>query len=150
MKKFLSVCLAIISLVSCNEDEPVPFDQGMLPEPVESTGVQGNNTTSITGMFNSYAHGLSGTASLYTLANQQRVFQLEEFTMSAGPDVYVFFSKSNNYSESNTIGVAKLTKGYSNATLSITIDEAINPHTHPFVLIYCVQYNSLFGYAQLR
>lgn len=150
MKKFVGVCLTILFLASCNEDEPAPFKQGMLTEPAESAGTPNNTSASLTGMFSSFAHGLSGNASLYTLANKERVIQLEEFTMSAGPDVYVFFSKSNNYSESNTIGVAKLTKTYNNATLSITIDPAIDLKTHPFVLVYCVQYNSLFGYAELK
>ena len=148
MKQFLRAGLITFMFASCNDDEPVPFEQ-VLKEPEESASPP-NNSALLTGTFTSFAHGLSGAASQYTLNNQQRIIQLEDFTMSAGPDVYVFLSKSNNYSKSNTIGIAKLNKGYSNALLSITLDPAINLETHPFVLVYCVEFSSLFGFAELK
>lgn len=150
MKKLIGLCLLTLMLVSCNDDEPTPFEQGALKEPEESAGMPNNTTASLAGLFTSFAHGLSGKALSYTLADQQRIIQLEDFTMSAGPDVYVFLSRSNNYSKSNTIGIAKLTRSYSNASLNITIDPAVDLAAHPFVLVYCVQYNSLFGYAELK
>jgi hypothetical protein len=148
MKTFLLTGVFILIFASCNDDEPVPFDQ-VLNEPEESTGPP-NNGSLLTGTFTSFAHGLSGSVSQYTLDNQQRIIQLEDFTMSSGPDVFVFLSKTNNYSESNTIGVAKLTKSYDRVRLSIPLDPAINLQTHPFVLVYCVQFSSLFGFAELK
>jgi hypothetical protein len=150
MKQLLSLGLIVLSLVSCNDDEPAPFAQRGLIEPEEAAGPPNNASASLTGMFTSFAHSLSGNASLYTRVDQQRTIQLEDFTMSAGPDVYVLLSRSNNYSKSNTIGIAKLNKGYSNSLLNITIDPSIDLNTHPFVLVYCVEYNSLFGFAELK
>lgn len=146
-----TICLfTLLLMVSCNEDEPAPIDPSSLNEPKVATGAPANAMTTFTGVFTSFAHSLSGKASVYTFDDQKRTIQLEEFTMTAGPDVYVFVSKSNNYSQSNTIGVAMLTNGYSNSTLSIPLDASINLQTHPYVLVYCLKYNSLFGYAELK
>ena len=70
------------------------------------------------GVFTSYAHDLSGKASLFCGDDDNKAIRLEDFNMLAGPDVYVFISKSNNYSKSNVIEVAKLTSGYMDSDIN--------------------------------
>ena len=102
------------------------------------------------GVFTSYAHDLSGKASLFCGDDDSKAIRLEDFNMLAGPDVYVFISKSNNYSKANVIEVAKLTSGYLDSDINFDFKSQNFTGDYKFVLVYCVQYNSLFGYAELE
>ena len=112
-----------------------------LPENKKQTGA---------GVFTSYAHDLSGKASLFCGDDDNKAIRLEDFNMLAGPDVYVFISKSNNYSKANVIEVAKLTSGYMDSDINFDFKSQSFTSEYKFVLVYCVQYNSLFGYAELE
>jgi hypothetical protein len=87
---------------------------------------------------------------VYTEPNNKRTLRLENFTMTPGPDVYVFVSKTNNYSAANTIPITMLKESYNNSNLSLALDDQIDLTTHKFVLVYCVQFSSLFGYAETK
>lgn len=102
------------------------------------------------GVFTSYAHDLSGKASLFCGDDDNKAIRLEDFNMLAGPDVYVFISKSNNYSKANVIEVAKLNSGYLDSDINFDFKSQSFTADYKFVLVYCVQYNSLFGYAELE
>ena len=113
----------------------------MVPENKKQTGA---------GVFTSYAHDLSGKASLFCGDDGNKAIRLEDFNMLAGPDVYIFISKSNNYSKANVIEVAKLTSGYMDSNINFDLKSQSFTSEHKFVLVYCVQYNSLFGFAELE
>ena len=113
----------------------------MAPDDKKQTGA---------GVFTSYAHALSGKASLFCGDDENKAIRLEDFNMLAGPDVYVFVSKSNNYSKANVIEVAKLTSGYMDSNINFDFKSHGLTSEYKFVLVYCVQYNSLFGYAELE
>lgn len=138
----LASCLAF----SCGSEEEVVPDttndmvMDMTPDDQDAKGM---------GVFTSYAHNLSGKAILLSDNNSNTV-RLEDFNMTAGPDVYVFVSRSNNYSQANVIQVAKLTSGYVDSDINLSFNSAEFTREHKFVLVYCVQYNSLFGYAELK
>jgi len=138
------LCLAI-ACVSCGEEElsrgPNNSIMDMAPENKTQTGA---------GVFTSYAHDLSGKASLFCGDDDNKVIRLEKFNMVAGPDVYVFVSKSNNYSKANVIEVAKLTSGYMDSDINLDFESQSFTSDYKFVLVYCVQYNSLFGFAELE
>ena len=141
----LFVCVATLSL-SCGEEETVSGGPNssimdMVPENKKQTGA---------GVFTSYAHDLSGKASLFCGDDDNKAIRLEDFNMLAGPDVYVFISKSNNYSKANAIEVAKLTAGYMDSDINFDFKSQGLTSDHKFVLVYCVQYNSLFGFAELE
>ncbi len=151
MKLFFIMCMIAGLAFSCNEpDEPVRARLGMLEEPETSTGPLSNSNAALTATFATFAHGLSGNVSVYDLDHQQQLVRLEHFTMTAGPDVYVFVSKSNNYSLANTVAIARLGKEYNDAFLNIKIDQSVDLETYKFVLVYCVKFNSLFGFAELK
>ena len=140
----LFVCVAISS-ISCGEETvsggPNSLIMDMAPENKKQTGA---------GAFTSYAHDLSGKASLFCGDGDNKAIRLEDFNMLAGPDVYVFISKSNNYSKANVIEVAKLTSGYMDSDINFDFKSQSFNSEYKFVLVYCVQYNSLFGYAELE
>lgn len=135
--------------MSCKSEDPKP-DMGLLPEPVVSPNPPENAQALTMGDFTSYAHNLAGRSTLYVGDADKKILRFEEFTMTQGPDVYVFLSESNNYSKANVIPIAKLTEGYSDASLHFNVDSSIDLNIHKFVLVYCVQYNSLFGYTELK
>ena len=140
----LFVLVATLSL-SCGEETvsggPNSSIMDMVPENKKQTGA---------GVFTSYAHDLSGKASLFCGDDDSKAIRLEDFNMLAGPDVYVFISKSNNYSKANAIEVAKLTSGYLDSDINFNFKSQDFTSDHKFVLVYCVQYNSLFGFAELE
>ena len=48
------------------------------------------------------------------------------------------------------IEVAKLTSGYMHSDINFDFKSQGFTSEYKFVLVYCVQYNSLFGYAELE
>lgn len=151
MKSITSLIFVIIILASCSKQgDPAPVNPEVLQDPVESVDPPVNAMASLMGVFSSYAHSLAGNAVVYTDEQGNRTLRLENYTMTEGPDVYVFLSKTNNYSQANTIGISKLKNSFNDSALHLSVDPQIDLHTHKFVLIYCVQYNSLFGYAELK
>jgi hypothetical protein len=150
MKQFPAAFISgLLLLVACGGEEPEPVVKIDLADPSEGIEVPVGAKATAMGKFTSYAHGLAGNAVLYTDPQGMRTLRFENFKMSAGPDVYVLVSKSNNYSEANTVAISMLKGGYDNTSLSFTIDPAIDLTTHPYVLVYCVQFSSLFGYSEL-
>jgi hypothetical protein len=146
---FLFVSLVLVLATSCtSEDDPQPVN-GDLQDPQVGADVPANSTVQTMGTFTSYAHGLSGKAVLYIDDQGKHTLRLENFTMSSGPDVYVLFSKTNNYSEANTVAIATLKDGYSNENLNINVPSSVDLGTHKFVLVYCLQFHSLFGFSEL-
>lgn len=141
--------LLVLLFASCGSDEPQPI-MGELVDPQVGVDPPTNPASIAAGAFTSFAHSLSGSATLYTDAQGARTLHFENFTMTKGPDVYVFFSKTNNYSEANTVPLSMLKNEYTNTSLSFEIPSMVNTSTHPFVLVYCVQFSSLFGYSELK
>jgi hypothetical protein len=153
MKQFCKLLVAFIIVLgsSCsNEDDAAPAKNENLPEPQVGAGPPSNSSAISMGTFASFAHGLSGEAVLYTDPQGNRTLRFETFTMTAGPDVYVLFSKTNNYSAANTVAISMLKEGYANADLNFNIPSDINIEAHKFILVYCIQYSSLFGYSELK
>jgi hypothetical protein len=147
---FLFVSVALVLAASCaSEDDPTPVN-GALQDPEVGADVPANSTVQTMGTFTSYAHGLAGKAVLYSNDQGEHTLRLENFTMSSGPDVYVLFSKTNNYSEANTVAISMLKDGYSNENLNINVPDSIDLNTHKFVLVYCIQFHSLFGFSELK
>lgn len=143
------IAMLMLSASCSTQEDPAPIVQENLQEPQEEAEAPANVTATTMGTFTNFGHGLSGKAVLYIDAKGERTLRLQDFTMIAGPDVYVLFSKTNNYSTANTIALSKLKEGYEKANLSFNVTNDINLDTHKFILVYCVQYSSLFGYSEL-
>ena len=149
MKIILIVACACL-LFSCKNTEDIEANMNNASsQPVVSVNPHENSAVAGMGSFTSYVHNLAGKCTLYVDSANIRILRFEDFNMSQGPDVYVFLSKANNYSEANVVQLARLGDGYSKASLHFNVDPTIDLSKYQFVLVYCVQYNSLFGYAEL-
>jgi hypothetical protein len=150
MKNYSSLLSICLFLIACDGSEPAPVDKDQLSEVETGAGVPMNSTVAANGSFTSFAHSLGGNAALYTDAQGMKTLRFENFNMTEGPDVYVMVSKANNYSEANTIPVAMLKGSFTGTSLNVKLDNSIDLATHKFVLVYCVQFSSLFGYSELK
>ena len=146
----VSVLMILSGLIffSCSKSGSDPTPDGGLS--MVNDAAPSNSTVFKMGMFVSYAHGLDGTAALYVDPAGAKVLRFENFTMSQGPDVYVYLSKANNFSKANVIEVSKLTDGHSKSNINFKVTSPSYTSDHKFVLVYCVQYNSLFGNTELK
>ena len=136
----------LFCMMSCNEKTDAEIVPDMNDPQVHDDGSDLNALKR--GSFTSYAHNLKGAVGLYKDTLEMKAFHLEGFSMTQGPDVRVYISKTNNYSNANTIEIAQLKETYSNQ--DITIPVVNYPDEYKFVLIYCLEFHSLFGYAELK
>ena len=144
MKNVLYVLLfPVFILLSCKKD--TPMQQMLNDDPTMALDTIGE------GIFTSYAHSLSGDAILYTEVSGSKILRLQNFNMTAGPDVYVFLSTTSSYS-TGAIQIAQLAVNtdYTNSNINFTVSSPSYTAAHKYVLIYCVQFSSLFGYADLQ
>ena len=145
--KFLAIVALVLLSSSCEDAIDSPSTSGSNPtnpetnDPLPSGGLKH-------GAFTSYEHNLKGSVTLHLDTLNGTFIRLEEFTMLQGPDVRVYVSKSNNYSKANTIEIAMLKDSYLDRNIDIPI--ANYSDAHKFVLVYCLEFHALFGYAELE
>lgn len=84
---------------------------------------------------------VSGEAKIYLEGNQYKV-QLEDFTISSGPDLKVYLSKAATPTDFVNLGNLTSQTVYS-------IPQSVNVAQYSYVLIHCQQYNHLFAIAEL-
>jgi len=103
-----------------------------------------------TGTFTGYDHSLAGKVTVIKDTTSNIILRLENYTMTEGPDVDVYLSKTSSYSSSNVVKIAHLDIGYSNSTENIDIDNSIDLATYKYVIVWCNKYSVLFGYTELK
>jgi hypothetical protein len=74
--------------------------------------------------------------------NSEYKLRLVNFSISSGPDLKVYLSKSNTPTEFVNLGNL-------NASTVYVIPKGVDLKQYPFVLIHCQQYNHLFAVAEL-
>lgn len=84
---------------------------------------------------------VAGGVKIYFDSNQYKL-KLENFSISDGPDLKVYLSKSNTPTEFVNLGNLNPTTVYS-------IPESVDVSSYKYVLIHCQQYNHLFAIAEL-
>lgn len=135
MKKMVLISIALIILNACQEEGELTHDKVIAP-------IEATSELQYSGEF--YATSgitVSGQANIYLEGSKHRV-QLENFSVSSGPDLKVYLSKSASPSEFVNLG--NLT-----AATVYDIPEGVNPMDYSHVLIHCQQYNHLFAIAPL-
>jgi hypothetical protein len=134
MKK-LFLLLVLIGFTSCQVEGELTKDK--IDKPIEA-----NSILKYSGTFTGTSGiNASGQAKIYLEGTQYRL-QLEGFSVSNGPDLKVYLSKSSSPSEFVTLG--NLT---SSTIYNIPLEVNVNAYSH--VLIHCQQYNHLFAIAAL-
>ncbi len=135
MKKILYLVPVLLSLVSCQEEGPLTRDQEkVILNPIAELKYSGVfvPTSGIT---------VSGEAKIY-LENGQYKVNLENFSVSNGPDLKVYLSKAATPSEFVNLGNLTSQTVY-------PIPSTVNVSDYSHVLIHCQQYNHLFAIASL-
>ena len=84
---------------------------------------------------------VAGEAKIYQEGNQYKL-QLDNFTITEGPDLKVYLSKSSSPNE--FINLGNLT-----AATVYAIPQQVDFSQYKYVLIHCQQYNHLFAIAEL-
>lgn len=70
----------------------------------EKTGASsGSATRLVSGSFHSVAHKSSGTATVYKLADGNRVLRFTDFETSNGPDVHVYLVAAKDAADNDTV-----------------------------------------------
>lgn len=94
-------------------------------------------------------HSVSGKGLLFKDANNNIILRLENFNMTAGPNVDLFLSKTNTYN-AQVIKIKDLTTGFSNSSFNTDVDDTIDFSQYHYVILWCVDYSVQFGYADLN
>jgi len=103
---------------------------------------QPNNLVKYQGVF-SPTSGIngSGIVKIY-LENNQFKLALENYSISSGPDLKVYLSKSNTPTDFVNLGNLNSATVYS-------VPQNVDLMVYKYVLIHCQQYNHLFAVAEL-
>jgi len=84
---------------------------------------------------------VTGGVKIY-LENNQHKLKLDNFSISSGPDLKVYLSKSNTPSDFVNLGNLTSETVYA-------IPQQVNLSEYKYALIHCQQYNHLFAVAEL-
>lgn len=136
MKTILSLFTALLLFTSCEVE-------GELTRDIVEEEVSNEAVLRSTGTFNPTG-GISGsgTVNIYQLGDAYTL-KLENYTISDGPDLKVYLSKTDSPSEFVNLGNL-------NPNVTYQIPTQVNLADYPFVLIHCQQYNHLFAIAALQ
>ncbi len=134
---FLFISAIILFTISCDKNNG----------PVDSLNESYNATQATLlkkGNFNSNAHTVKGSASLYASGNS-KVVAFESFSTEKGPDLKVYLSTTTGTSDFIDLGTLKANSG----SFYYTIDST-NTYKYNYVLIWCKSYSVLFGNSNLQ
>jgi hypothetical protein len=136
MKTILSLFTLLLLFTSCEVE-------GELTRDIVEEEVSNEAVLRSTGTFNPTS-GISGsgTVKIYQLGNAYTL-KLENYTISEGPDLKVYLSKTDSPSDFVNLGNV-------NPDLTYAIPSQVNLTDYPYVLIHCQQYNHLFAIAALQ
>jgi hypothetical protein len=91
-------------------------------------------------------HHLSGKVILLADPEDKKTLRFEEFSVVNGPDVNVYLSKTPVFQDVIDLGDLKATSG----NVNYELDAAVDTKEYKYVLIWCVRYAVLFGYAEIK
>lgn len=135
MKKFIYLLPILFLLLSCQEEGP-------LTKGTNTVIIQPTAVLKYSGIFEP-TDGIivSGKAKIYLENNQYKV-QLDNFTISDGPDLKVYLSKAATPNQFVNLG------NLTSQTVYL-IPTNVNVADYSHVLIHCQQYNHLYAIAPL-
>lgn len=136
MKTKLLFLPLFLLLFSCEVDGDLTRD------PIPVVIVQPNSVVNYQGVF-SPTSGINGSG-IVNIYFQDTTYKLtlENYSISFGPDLKVYLSKSNTPTDFVNLGNL-------NASAIYSIPQNIDVKVYKFVLIHCQQYNHLFAVAEL-
>ena len=133
MKK-ITILFLLFIVVSCSKEEDIKIEN----QQQSSTAV----VSSMGSFVPSSGYSVSGQAKIYTDNNVRKVV-LENFSISSGPDLKVYLSKTNTPADFINLGALA-------SNTNFIIPSATNLSEYKFVIIHCQQFNKIFAIAQLN
>jgi hypothetical protein len=137
MKKLLLIFAMISLFPSCQEEGDLTRDK------LNTTSVSPVSTLKFTGVF-APTSGITvaGGVKIY-LDNNDYKLELDNFSISSGPDLKVYLSKSSTPTEFVNLG------NLTSKTVYV-IPDAVDISLYKYAIIHCQQYNHTFAIAQLN
>jgi hypothetical protein len=123
-----------------------PLGEGTLPVADQGTPVEGPEILA-TGSFQGadQFHQASGTAHLIEVDGKTYVRFEDDFSVTNGPDLFVYFGNNGTYDEDTNLGRLKGSKGSQNYEVPVEID----PSQYSEVWVWCRAFAVPFGSAEL-
>ena len=140
-KAFFLLAMVAWALVSCSKK-----GQGTTSVPANDNIDSSNAAAKYSGAFTSAPGETVSGKALILLQNSTYSLALENLDAGNGPDLHLYLSKQIQPSTFIDLGKLKSTKGNQVYALSSSPDFA----QYKYVLIYCQQYDVLFGSAELK
>lgn len=136
--------LCFLMIVSCESEGELTRREIGSTE-TDSTEIPSKSTLLFTGVFEPESgNRVTGTANIYKEGDRYTVF-LRDFSVSSGPDLKVYLSKTNR--PENFVNLGSLGSGN---TQVYTVPKGVDFSTYNYVLIHCQQFNHLFAVAALK
>ena len=136
MKKIVYLLPICLLLLSCEVEGDLTRDAVII------TSLPENTPSIVAGTFMSTSGiKVTGSAKIYLNGTQNEV-RLEDFSVSSGPDLKVYLSKTAT--PTDFVNLGNLT-----ASTVYVIPTQVKIGDYKYVLIHCQQYSHLFAVAQL-
>lgn len=135
MKKFLFILPFFLLFVSCEVEGELTHDRANIVIPPTSKLLYFGDFTATSDI------NVTGGVKIFLDSNGHKLV-LEHFSVSSGPDLKVYLSKTD--SPSDYVNLGNLTS----ATV-YAIPSGVDLSAYKYVLIHCQQYDHLFATAQL-
>ena len=99
--------------------------------------------------FKGYDHELKGSALLYKDSLGNVLLDLVDMRMTEAPDAKLYLTKTDTYHKSKALKLADLKSIFDEETTTYTLPKDIDLSSYKNVIIWCYQYNVLFGNAPI-
>lgn len=140
MKTIIITLITALLLVSCIRESTATEDlMEMAPEDA-ILKYSGNF------MQGPYGNNVNGKAEIYQKDGTYTLVFNDAFTVSNGPDLYVYVSKEQEPSQFISLGLLKSVNGGQ----TYTFTSPVNFEEYKYAVVHCQQYNHLFSYALLE
>lgn len=139
MKALIKIVVISVLLVSCQEEG----EMKILDEQIDETEFMKEGMGKFVDL--GTGHALRGDVSFLSNQSGKRVLRFEDFSVVNGPDVNVYLSKTSEFKDVIDLGDLKGTQG----SMNYDLDPSLNTKEYRYVLVWCVKYAVLFGYAEV-
>lgn len=134
-----TICILLFLSIVCSSCE---VEGDLTRSELRNTSVAPNAELKFMGNFSPESGiNVTGGVKMYQSNNLYQL-QLDDFTISGGPDLKVYLSQSSTPTEFVNLGNL-------NPTVIYNIPPQVNLNVYKYVLIHCQQYNHLFAVALL-
>ena len=141
MKKILLWAIVVL-LLGCSSSDPAP-ESAAPDEETGMTGMDGETPGELKGTFMDAAHPTSGMA---TVSSDRKNLTLTDFSSDPGPILELYLATDLEATDYVTLGELQGLEG----DFTYAIPDGVNFETHPYLIVWCVEFSVNFGFAELQ